>query len=34
VLERDSDRIEVPRPSVTKARLDADVPWPRVKSGE
>jgi len=34
VLERESDRIEVSRPSVTKARLDADVPWPRVKSRE
>ena len=34
VLEREGDRIEVARPSVTKARLDADVPWPRVKSRE
>jgi ribosome maturation factor RimP len=34
VLERESDRIEVERPSVTKARLDVDVPWPRVKPRE
>ncbi len=29
VLERDGERVEVPRVDVTKARLDADVPWPR-----
>lgn len=29
VLEEDGQRIEVERVSVTKARLDAGVPWPR-----
>ena len=29
VVERDGERVELPRGSVTKARLDADVPWPR-----
>jgi ribosome maturation factor RimP len=29
VLERDGGRTEVERARVTKARLDAEVPWPR-----
>jgi ribosome maturation factor RimP len=29
VVDRDGERVEVPRADVTKARLDADVPWPR-----
>ncbi len=29
VLEQDGQRTEVPRADVTKARLEADVPWPR-----
>jgi ribosome maturation factor RimP len=29
VLEHEGQRIEVPRASVTKARLDAELPWPR-----
>ncbi|MBI4594336.1 MAG: ribosome maturation factor RimP [Candidatus Rokubacteria bacterium] len=29
VLDRDGERVEVPRASVTKARLDAEVPWSR-----
>jgi len=29
VLERDDGRIELPRRTLTKARLDAEVPWPR-----
>ncbi len=29
VVERDGERLELQRGSVTKARLDADVPWPR-----
>lgn len=29
VLDRDGERLELPRDAVTKARLDADVPWPR-----
>ncbi len=29
VLERDGERIEVPRADVTRTRLDAEVPWPR-----
>jgi ribosome maturation factor RimP len=29
VLERDGARLELPREVVTKARLDATVPWPR-----
>jgi len=29
VLEREDGRIELPRASVTKARLEADVKWPR-----
>src|SRR5437667_11847179 len=29
VVERDGDRAELPRCSVTAARLDAEVPWPR-----
>jgi len=29
VVERDGERVELPRGSVTKARLDAEVPWPR-----
>jgi ribosome maturation factor RimP len=28
-LERDGGRVEVPRAEITKARLDAQVPWPR-----
>jgi ribosome maturation factor RimP len=29
VLEHEGRRIEVPRANVTKARLDAELPWPR-----
>jgi ribosome maturation factor RimP len=29
VLEHEGQRIEVPRATVTKARLDAELPWPR-----
>ena len=29
VLDRHGERLELPRDAVTKARLDADVPWPR-----
>jgi ribosome maturation factor RimP len=29
VLDRDGERVELPRGVVTKARLDASVPWPR-----
>jgi ribosome maturation factor RimP len=29
VLDRDGERVVVERASVTKARLDADLPWPR-----
>jgi ribosome maturation factor RimP len=29
VLDRDGERLELPRDAVTKARLEADVPWPR-----
>jgi len=29
VLDRDGERVELPRGVVTKARLEADVPWPR-----
>jgi ribosome maturation factor RimP len=29
VLEHEGQRIEVPRANVTKARLDAELPWPR-----
>jgi ribosome maturation factor RimP len=29
VLEHEGERTEVPRADVTKARLEADVPWPR-----
>jgi ribosome maturation factor RimP len=28
-LERGGERVEVPRAEITKARLDAEVPWPR-----
>jgi ribosome maturation factor RimP len=28
-LERDGGRVEVARAQITKARLDAQVPWPR-----
>jgi ribosome maturation factor RimP len=28
-LERDGTRVEVPRAAITKARLEAQVPWPR-----
>jgi ribosome maturation factor RimP len=34
VLEQEGERIEVARANVTKARLDAEVAWPRVKSRE
>ena len=29
VLEHDGERVELPRAGVTKARLEAEVPWPR-----
>jgi ribosome maturation factor RimP len=29
VLDRNGERIEVARATVTKARLEAEVPWPR-----
>jgi ribosome maturation factor RimP len=29
VLDREGERIELPRAAVTKARLDVDVPWAR-----
>ena len=29
VLERDGGRVELPRGVLTKARLEAEVPWPR-----
>ncbi|MGH7275875.1 MAG: ribosome maturation factor RimP [Candidatus Rokuibacteriota bacterium] len=29
VLERDGERVELERALVTKARLEAEVPWPR-----
>jgi len=29
VLEDDGDRVDLPRAGVTKARLEAEVPWPR-----
>ena len=29
VLDRDGERVELPRDVVTKARLDTSVPWPR-----
>jgi ribosome maturation factor RimP len=29
VLERDGERVELERAVVTKARLEAEVPWPR-----
>ena len=29
VLDRNGERVELPRDVVTKARLDATVPWPR-----
>jgi|SRR5919198_4345620 ribosome maturation factor RimP len=29
VLEHDGERVDLPRAGVTKARLEADVPWPR-----
>lgn len=28
-IERDGERVELPRAEITKARLDAEVPWPR-----
>jgi len=28
-VERNGERVEVPRADITKARLDAGVPWPR-----
>jgi ribosome maturation factor RimP len=32
-LERDGERVELPRAGVTKAKLEAEVPWPRRPSG-
>ena len=32
-LERGGERVEVSRAEITKARLDAEVPWPRLRSG-
>lgn len=32
-LDHDGERIELPRASITKARLDAEVPWPRRGAG-
>jgi ribosome maturation factor RimP len=32
-LDQDGQRIDVPRASITKARLDAEVPWPRRGAG-
>ena len=29
VLEHEGQQVEVPRANVTKARLEADLPWPR-----
>jgi ribosome maturation factor RimP len=29
VVERDGERVELARAEVTKARLEAEVPWPR-----
>jgi ribosome maturation factor RimP len=29
ILEQGGERVEVSRADVTKARLDAEVPWPR-----
>ena len=29
VLEHEGQRIEIPRATLTKARLDAELPWPR-----
>lgn len=29
VLDREGERVELSRADVTKARLDAEVPWPR-----
>jgi len=29
VIERDGERVELIRAEVTKARLEAEVPWPR-----
>ena len=29
VLEHDGERVDLPRTGVTKARLEAEVPWPR-----
>ena len=29
VLDRNGERVELPREVVTKARLDVSVPWPR-----
>jgi len=28
-IERDGERVELSRADITKARLDAEVPWPR-----
>jgi ribosome maturation factor RimP len=32
-LERDGERLDLPRERVTKAKLEAEVPWPRRPSG-
>ena len=32
-LEREGERVELPRADVTKARLDPEVPWPRQSGG-
>lgn len=32
-LERDGERVELPRRDLTKVRLDAGVPWPRKAMG-
>jgi len=29
VLDREGERVELGRADVTKARLEAEVPWPR-----
>lgn len=33
VLEHEGERVELPRGAVTKARLEAEVPWPRRGEG-
>ncbi|HET7340177.1 MAG TPA: ribosome maturation factor RimP [Methylomirabilota bacterium] len=32
-LERDGERLDLPRERVTKAKLEAEVPWPRRPAG-